>query len=204
VIHRREAWKQLFITCLSQSLKIAHSIINIRGWPGLDSRQEQNIFLLASVYRPALGPTQPPIQLVPGALSPVVKRPGRQTDHSPPSSAEAKKEWSYDSTSPYVYIAWCLMSTRDNFTFYLHNYGVIITKLFIPTEMIKWLFLYNLYQCDKKHLIVAFTQDYILQDWEPVQPWYYINQQWKSERPNNSAYSKVKFRTHLRVHTRQL
>jgi hypothetical protein len=32
-----------------------------------------------------------PIQRVPGALSLGVKRPGRETDHSPPSSAEIKK-----------------------------------------------------------------------------------------------------------------
>jgi hypothetical protein len=38
------------------------------------------------------GPTQPPIQWVPGALSLGVKRPGRETDHSPSSSAELK-EW---------------------------------------------------------------------------------------------------------------
>jgi hypothetical protein len=35
--------------------------------------------------------TQPPIQWVPGALSPGVKRPGREVDHSPPASAEVKK-----------------------------------------------------------------------------------------------------------------
>jgi hypothetical protein len=40
----------------------------------------------------ALAPTQPPIQWVPGALSLAVKRPGREADHSPPSSAELK-EW---------------------------------------------------------------------------------------------------------------
>jgi hypothetical protein len=39
----------------------------------------------------ALGPTQPPIQWVPGALSLGVKRPGREADHSPPSSAEVKE-----------------------------------------------------------------------------------------------------------------
>jgi hypothetical protein len=39
----------------------------------------------------ALGPTQPPIQWVPGALSLGVKRPGREAGHSPPSSAEVKE-----------------------------------------------------------------------------------------------------------------
>jgi hypothetical protein len=42
--------------------------------------------------RMALGPTQPPIQLVPGALSLGVKQLGREADHSLPSSAEVK-EW---------------------------------------------------------------------------------------------------------------
>jgi hypothetical protein len=37
------------------------------------------------------GPTQPPIQWIPGALSVTVKRPGCEADHSPPSSAEVKK-----------------------------------------------------------------------------------------------------------------
>jgi hypothetical protein len=36
----------------------------------------------------ALEPTQPPIQWVPGALSPGVMRPGCEADHLPPSSAE--------------------------------------------------------------------------------------------------------------------
>jgi hypothetical protein len=40
--------------------------------------------------RPALRPTQTPIQWVPGALSLGVKRPGREADHSPLSSAEVK------------------------------------------------------------------------------------------------------------------
>jgi hypothetical protein len=38
-----------------------------------------------------LGPNQPPVQWVPGALSLSVKRPGRDADHSPPSSAEFKE-----------------------------------------------------------------------------------------------------------------
>jgi hypothetical protein len=41
--------------------------------------------------RMALGPTQPPLQWVPGALSLGVKRPGRETDHSPTSNVEVKE-----------------------------------------------------------------------------------------------------------------
>jgi hypothetical protein len=44
------------------------------GRSGFDPRQGQRIFPLASVSRPALGPTQPPVQWVPGVLSPGVKR----------------------------------------------------------------------------------------------------------------------------------
>jgi hypothetical protein len=33
-----------------------------------------------------------------------VKRPGREADHSPPTSAEVKKMWSYTSTPPYTFI----------------------------------------------------------------------------------------------------
>jgi hypothetical protein len=39
-----------------------------------------------------------------GALYPGVKRPGREADHSPPTSAEVKKMWIYTSTSPYVFM----------------------------------------------------------------------------------------------------
>jgi hypothetical protein len=47
---------------------------------------------------PALGPTQPPIEWVPGTVSSGVKRPGREADHSAPASAEVKKMWIYTST----------------------------------------------------------------------------------------------------------
>jgi len=41
-----------------------------------------------------------------------VKRPGREAEHSPPSSAETKKAWSYTSTSSYVFVVWCLCKCR--------------------------------------------------------------------------------------------
>jgi hypothetical protein len=40
-----------------------------------------------------------------GALSPGVKRPGREADRSSPISAEIKKMWIYASTPPYVFMA---------------------------------------------------------------------------------------------------
>jgi hypothetical protein len=58
-----------------------------------------------NISRPALGPIRPPIEWVPEALSPGVKRPGREADHSPPTSAEVKKTWIYTSTPPYAFIA---------------------------------------------------------------------------------------------------
>jgi hypothetical protein len=58
------------------------------------------IFLSSTVSRPALGPTQPPIRWIPHALSPGVKRPGREADHSRPSSTDVKNAWRYISTPP--------------------------------------------------------------------------------------------------------
>jgi hypothetical protein len=40
-----------------------------------------------------------------GALSLEVKRPGRETNHSPPSSAEVKNAWNYPFTSQYAFRA---------------------------------------------------------------------------------------------------
>jgi hypothetical protein len=55
------------------------------------------------VSRPALGPTRPPVQWVPGVLSPGVKaRPGRDADHSPPSSADVVNKQELYLLSPHA------------------------------------------------------------------------------------------------------
>jgi hypothetical protein len=59
------------------------------GQPEFDSRHDK-IFLFSTAFRETLGPTQPPNQWVPGEISQEVMRPGRESDRSPPSSAEVK------------------------------------------------------------------------------------------------------------------
>jgi hypothetical protein len=87
------------------------------GILGFNSQWGLGTFLFTTVARNALGPTHPPIQWVPGALSLGVKWPGREAGHSPPSSAEVKNAWSYTSTPQYAFMTWCLVKHMANFTY---------------------------------------------------------------------------------------
>jgi hypothetical protein len=58
------------------------------GGPGIESRWGRDF---PHLCRPALGPTQPPVQWVPG-LYRGKERPGRDANPSPPSSAVVMKE----------------------------------------------------------------------------------------------------------------
>jgi hypothetical protein len=64
------------------------------------------------VFRPAQGPTKPPLQWY-RLPPPGVNRPGCEVDHSTPCSAEVKNKWSYTSTTPHVFVAWYLVSIGD-------------------------------------------------------------------------------------------
>jgi len=46
-----------------------------------------------------------------------IKQPEREADHSPPYSAEVQNAWSCTSTPQFVFMAWCLVRHRENFTF---------------------------------------------------------------------------------------
>jgi hypothetical protein len=77
--------------------KSSDSSVGIALGYGLDDRGSRvrfpsglGIFLFTTASRTDLGPTQPPVQWLPGALSLGRKRPGRESDHSPSSSAEVK------------------------------------------------------------------------------------------------------------------
>jgi hypothetical protein len=69
---------------------ISHSVQRqATGWR-FDLLKGSEIFLYFTGSRPALGPTQPPMQWIRGASSSGVKWPVRAADHSPPSSIEMK------------------------------------------------------------------------------------------------------------------
>jgi hypothetical protein len=86
------------------------------GRLGFESQLGLGMFLFAtSGSRPppvVPPPPQPPIQWVPGDVSPGVKRLSREADHSPPSSTEVKNAWCHISPHPYIFMAWCLVKYR--------------------------------------------------------------------------------------------
>jgi len=78
---------------------------------------------------------QHPIQWVPGALSLGVKRPAREADHSPPSSAEIKNEWNCTSTSTirlHGYVQYNLRRSKISYWCRTHSkelYLVLMTPI---------------------------------------------------------------------------
>jgi hypothetical protein len=88
----------------------------LTGWTigilGFDSRRGLGIFIFTTASRTALGPTQPPIQWVPGAVILEVKRLWRKADHSPPSSAEVKECVELYLHSQYTFMTRC--SVKEN------------------------------------------------------------------------------------------
>jgi hypothetical protein len=68
--------------------------------PGKDNR----FLSYLQVHTRPWGP--PGYSMSTGALSPCLKRPGRQADPSPPSSAEMRNQWSCTFISPYAIITY--------------------------------------------------------------------------------------------------
>jgi hypothetical protein len=93
--------------------KILYPNCAFRGFP--------QSFQINTASRSTLGLNQPPIQWLPGTVSPGVERQGREADQSPPSSVEVKKRWSNTSTPPYVFMAWAnLALPRPSMSFLIH------------------------------------------------------------------------------------
>jgi hypothetical protein len=84
--------------------------------PGIESRLGRDF---PRPLKPALGPTQPLMQWVPG-LSGGVKRSGRGVVHTPHLTPRLKKEYSYTSTHPRGLRGLCELYSNFNF---LSNLG---------------------------------------------------------------------------------
>jgi hypothetical protein len=116
--HNHGAFPVTFYNVMNQSSRYSNWLRAGRSRGRSSSPGRVKIFISSTSSRPALGSTQPPIQWVPDALSPGIKRPGREADHFPPASAEIKKMWIYTST-PHT-PSWrsaLLVKHRNNFNF---------------------------------------------------------------------------------------
>jgi hypothetical protein len=89
-------------------------VTKLWGWmTRFDSWLE--FFFLTTASRPPLGPIQLPIQWIPEALSPGLKRPGREDDNSLHLGATPPPP------PPYVFTTWCLIKHR------IHPHGVVLS-----------------------------------------------------------------------------
>jgi hypothetical protein len=70
----------------------------------MPGRGEKN-FRLASVYRPCLGPTHPPIQWVRDSFPRGKAQSGRDADHSPHLVPRSRMSRSYTSSPPSSFVA---------------------------------------------------------------------------------------------------
>jgi hypothetical protein len=116
-------------------------VLGYNSWWGL------GIFLFTTMSRTVLGPTQPTVQWVSGALSLGVKQPARhESDHSPPSSAKVKECMNLylcSSNMP----SWCgaqlKKKHRYNFTFAIVILvGLLCTDMSVEICIYKKILLY--------------------------------------------------------------
>jgi hypothetical protein len=120
--HLRESIKTRMISVFIRIPDTSVSIqIRCTGWKAgaqFPAGKIMGFFLFATAFRPSLEATQPPIQCVPGALTPEVKRPGREAaTHHP--VLRLRIHGAIPPLHQYVVMAGCLIKHRDNFTFRL-------------------------------------------------------------------------------------
>jgi len=113
-----DPWNMCVRACACVTLGYRLDDWGFKSWQGL------GIFLFTTASKLAPGPTQCPIQWVPGALSLEVKQLGCEADNSYPSSAKVKNALSYTPTPQYAFIVRYSVKKnhRDNFT-------IIVTEL---------------------------------------------------------------------------
>jgi hypothetical protein len=103
----------MIFLCASKQMRRGHGRLLPNPFPFIihvsSYKSMLHTFLFSTSSRLALGPTQPPIQWVPRALSSEIKWPGREADHSF-LSCRGQERWMYTSSPPHVFIAMCLIS----------------------------------------------------------------------------------------------
>jgi hypothetical protein len=97
------------------------------GWmaeeSGFHPRQGQEIFLFSTVSKPPVGPTQTPIQWVPGLCHGELSGLGVKL----PNLVPTLRMVVLNPTPPCVFAAWFLIKHRDNFTFTCNMSKQILT-----------------------------------------------------------------------------
>jgi len=122
---KMQNWVNLILAIYCTRARIAESAM---GWMiGVQFPVGVGIFLFSIMSRLALGPTQPPIQWIPGALSLGVIHLRHEADRLPPPSTEVKNAWHCFSTP--VCLHGMVLKHRDNFTFYLMHACCILCPL---------------------------------------------------------------------------
>jgi len=99
---------------------------------GLELREEQVIFIYSQSSSLALGPTKPPVQLIPGFF-PGSKAVRRDVDHSSPPSTEVKVSGTITVLPLYTFTSWTSTTQSYYFTLqkhiiYSHNHFTHIFK----------------------------------------------------------------------------
>jgi hypothetical protein len=113
----------LQVLCVARTARLA------QWWPlgwmaeesEFNSQQRQESILCSTASRPALVSTQPRKQWVLQALSLGVKQLGCEASHSPSPNAKVMNAWRYTSTSPYIFMAWCLNNGAHRKFYLLHQ-----------------------------------------------------------------------------------
>jgi hypothetical protein len=105
-VHKYKALKCRFSTSLDRSRSSSASVVTTGRTTGVQfpAGAITGFFSLRHRVQTSSGAQPASIQQIQEDFTPEVKRPGREADHSPPSSAEVKNAWSYTSTSPYVFM----------------------------------------------------------------------------------------------------